>query len=177
MTPYLALFRGINVGGKHRIPMKDLVPVFESLGCQQVQSYIQTGNVLFLAEPDVIASLYENLGEALLRCFGFVPEVLLLDRGAFLQAIAHNPFPTDEGKSLHLFFLKSVPLPDIEGLSRLKIASEAYQIHGQVFYLYAPEGIGRSKLAEKAEKLLGVPATARNWNTVRAIWAKLCVGE
>jgi uncharacterized protein (DUF1697 family) len=72
-----------------------------------------------------------------------------------------------EGKSLHFFFLASTPAkPDLDALAKLKSSSEEFKLGKNVFYLHAPDGIGRSKLAAKVEKALGVPATARNWNTV-----------
>jgi len=85
------------------------------------------------------------------------------------NAAAANPFPsaTNEPKSLHLYFLAETPQnPDVQALNQLKSDNESFKLIGKVFYLHAPDGIGRSKLAARAEKLLGVQATARNWNTV-----------
>ena len=83
-----------------------------------------------------------------------------------------NPFPEGEAASntLHLGFLVGVPpRPDLEGIERLRAASERFQLKGDVFYLHAPDGVGRSKLANGAERLLGVPMTNRNWNTLNKL--------
>jgi len=80
------------------------------------------------------------------------------------------PFSSDEGKLLHFCFLSEMPKePDLESLEALKSESEEFRLINKVFYLYAPDGVGRSKLAAKVEKAMGVPVTARNWNTVRKI--------
>ena len=83
------------------------------------------------------------------------------------SAIENNPFDTADGKALLFFFLISPPKsPDLAGLARLKSETEQFWLHDKVFYLYAPDGIGRSKLAAKADKYINASATARNWNTV-----------
>lgn len=97
---------------------------------------------------------------------------MLLTRAEFEQAMARNPFPEAEAdpQALHLGFLDSQPMnPDLAGLARLQKASERFQLIGRVFYLFAPEGVGRSKLAAGAERLLGVAMTDRNWRSVCAI--------
>jgi uncharacterized protein (DUF1697 family) len=98
--------------------------------------------------------------------------VLLLKVSELEDAIENNPFKTLEGKTLHFFFLESTPVkPDIDGLSNIKTNSEEFNLNKNIFYLYAPDGIGRSKLAAKVEHALGVPVTARNWNTVSKLIA------
>jgi len=90
------------------------------------------------------------------------------------KAMASNPFPAAESepKTLHLYFLASAPQnPDLKMLDSLKKADEQFKLIDNVFYLHTPDGIGRSKLAERAEKALGVAATARNWRTVSKIMA------
>jgi len=100
---------------------------------------------------------------------GFEPHVLLLDSKEFEKAMAGNPFPEAESEpnTLHLGFLVSKPTnPDLKKLESLKADSERFVLKDAVFYLHAPDGIGRSKLAASSEKLLGVPMTDRNWRTV-----------
>ena len=88
------------------------------------------------------------------------------------EAVENNPFKTVDGKALHFFFLESHPkTPDLGGLRALKSNSEEFRLNKKVFYLYTPDGVGRSKLAAKVEKSLGVPVTARNWNTVSKLLA------
>ena len=89
------------------------------------------------------------------------------------NAIRANPYPEAENdpKTLHLYFLASEPQnPDVKTLESLRRDSERYTIKGKIFYLHAPDGIGRSKLAARAEKALGVTATARNWRTANKIF-------
>ena len=98
--------------------------------------------------------------------------LLILDVNELENAIALNPFPeaNAEPNTLHFFFLSSLPAkPDLEALESVKKASEQFRLIDKVFYLYAPEGVGRSKLAMKVEKVLGAAVTARNWRTVSKI--------
>ena len=168
----MALFRGINVGGKNILPMKELVAVLEGLKLGKVQTYIQSGNVIFQVASDSTRELAKNIGAAVFNSHEFTPRVLVLPLQEFRNAIASNPFPEGESdpKSLHLFFLESLPAnPDVKRLEYLKSSSERFRLIGSIFYLHAPEGIGRSRLAANAEKALGVAATARNWRSVGAI--------
>lgn len=172
MNTYVALFRGINVGGKNILPMKALVGTFEGMGLKKVQSYIQSGNVVFQTTKDRPEKLAEDIRAAVGKGHDIVPQVLVLSIQEFRNAIASNPFPAGENepKSLHLFFLKTRPAkPDMERLALLQSAKERFKLVGAVFYLHAPEGIGRSKLAANVEKALGVAVTARNWRSVSAI--------
>ena len=169
METYIALLRGINVGGKHRLPMKDLVRIVEEAGCRDVRTYIQSGNVVFRAGKQDRQTLARQISQKISAIHGSAPKVQL-SGDELREAAAGNPFPTEEGKALHFFFLDApAKAPDVAGLTGLKAASEEFKLHKDIFYLYAPEGIGRSKLAAKAEQCLGVPATARNWNTVRKL--------
>lgn len=179
MKTYIALFRGINVGGNNILPMEELVALLENLGSQSVKTYIQSGNAVFQHKAESASELSERIKAAVKESHGFKPQVLLLKVADMEQAIASNPFPEAESepKTLHLYFLANPPEnPDLKTLDRLKQANERYRLNGKVFYLHAPDGIGRSKLAAQAEKSLGVAATARNWRSVCKIltMAKEC---
>lgn len=170
MSRYIALFRGINVGGNNVLPMGELVTILETIGYEDVHTYIQSGNAVFSSGKKIGAEDATEIGREIYRKMGFAPKVILLSVKQLQNAINANPFPTDDGKALHLFFLESLPeRPDIEKLQSLKAKSEEFALDGKVFYLYAPEGVGRSKLAAAVEKSIGVPLTARNWNTVRKL--------
>ena len=170
MNTYIALFRGINVGGNNILPMKPLAELLEKLGCKDVKTYIQSGNVVFNIDNQSKADLAKRLSDAVLEANGFAPKVLLLTSSEFSTAISNNPFSTEDGKLLHFFFLSETPQsPYIDKLGILKQPSESYELNGDVFYLHALEGVSRSKLFAKIEKCLGVPATARNWNTVNKL--------
>lgn len=172
MPRWIALFRGINVGGNNLLPMKELVRQLEALKLKNVRTYIQSGNVVFDTDEINAKSLAKKIKERLERKHGFGPEVLLLSREELQNAIQANPFPhaVSDLKSLHFFFLeKPAAKTNIQALDLAKTSTESYVLNGSVFFLHAPEGIGRSKLAATAERHLGVAATARNYRTVEKI--------
>ena len=172
MNTYIALFRGINVGGKNILPMKDLVGLLEGIGCTDVRTYIQSGNVVFRNKKKHKMKLAGDISARILEEHGFEAKVLLLEFSDLREAVDNNPFEIKVGKALHFFFLDSqAEKPDLEKLTAIKANTEKYQLIKNVFYLYAPDGIGRSKLAAKVEQCLGVPVTARNWNTVSKLVA------
>jgi len=164
MRTQIALMRGINVGGRNKLTMKSLVSIMESIGCSNVRTYIQSGNVIFDAPKK---NWSKTISQAIEKQIGFAPEVLLLT-AKDLKAIADAvPFPIENPKAVHAFFLTSAPKsPDLARIKQLARPTEQFLLGATVFYLYAPEGIGRSKLAAGVEKALGTPVTARNWNTV-----------
>lgn len=169
MKTYIALFRGINVGGNNSLPMKELVAVLEALGARGVKTYIQSGNAVLDSEEEDPSRLCARISAAIQQRRGFAPQVLLLTREDLARAIKENPFPeaATDHKALHAGFLADTPTaPDLAALEALRSETERFVLRGAVFYLHAPDGVGRSKLAAKAERLLGVPMTSRNWQTV-----------
>ena len=176
LKTYIALFRGINVGGTNVLPMKDLVAQLENLGSQNVKTYIQSGNAVFQNKEEDASLLSNKIRAAIKKSHGFEPQVLLLEPEEIERAIESNPFPEaePEPKTLHIFFLATMPKDlDLGALESIKSDRERFALEDRVFYLHAPEGIGRSKLAANIEKLLGVSATTRNWRTVRKVMAML----
>ncbi len=172
MSKWIALFRGINVGGKNILPMAELRRGLESLKLRNVQSYIQSGNVVFESTSKSSSGLRKKIGDCVEKQHGFRPEILVLGQERLLDAIEANPFPNaiDDPKTLHLFFLaESADQADIQAIESKTIATEQWQLTDHVFYLWAPDGIGRSKLAANAERHLGVATTARNYRTVSKI--------
>ena len=173
MRTWIGLFRGINVGGHNKVPMKDLVTLLVGLGFERARTYIQSGNVVFRGSGTA-AALSEDIGAAVSRRFGFRPFLVLLDAKQLARAVAANPFPAARARpqSLHLWFLERAPgSARLKPLETLRAASEKVALRGKVLYLCAPQGIGRSKLAARAESLLGVAGTARNWRTVTQLLA------
>ena len=169
MNTYIALFRGINVGGKNSLPMNELVAILEDIGAKRARTYIQTGNAVFQSQEADSLQLSKQLTAAIKKRFGFEPHVLILGLDAIDRAIAKNPFPDAEAdpSNLHLGFLASAPKnPDLEKLNNLRTENERFYLTDEVFYLHAPDGVGRSKLAANSERLLGVAMTDRNWRTV-----------
>lgn len=168
MKTWIALFRGINVGGNNILPMKELVAELSKLGFEKVKTYIQSGNVVFQSSEASAEVLADKISKAVEASHGFTPKVLVLSVGELTRAIASNPFPEGESepKTLHLFFLAAAASdPDWDALRQVQTSTERFELVDRVFYLHAPDGIGRSKLAAKVEKCLGVPVTARNWRS------------
>jgi uncharacterized protein (DUF1697 family) len=169
MKTSIALFRGINVGGKNILPMKELKALLENLGLQNARTYIQSGNVVFQSTGKRDSRLADTISAAIKKNRGFEPQVMLLTLEELEKAVKGNPFPEAESepKTLHLNFLTAAPEnPDLKALEKTRKKNERFKLKGNVFYLHAPDGIGRSKLAASVEKLLGVSATGRNWRTV-----------
>jgi uncharacterized protein (DUF1697 family) len=174
MKTRIALFRGINIVGRNALSMTDLKAVLEKRGCTDVHTYIQSGNVIFRSPTSSDARLAEDLTAAISKSHGFEPRVLILSRSELERAADGNPFPKakENPQTLHLFFLAELPKkPDLKALESLKAGREAFALTNRIFYLYTPDGFGRSKLAARAERLLGVEATARNWRTVTTLLA------
>ena len=168
MSAYVALLRGINVGGKNSLPMQALRDVLGSLGCESVKTYIQSGNAVFRAAAASTA-LAADIKAAIDAEFGFAPSVHLLTLDAFESVRAANPFPeaVDEPKSLHIAFLAEAAVDaDLGALQTLRSPNERFVLTSDAFFLHAPDGIGRSKLVAKLDKCLGVATTGRNWRTV-----------
>jgi uncharacterized protein (DUF1697 family) len=165
MNTYVILFRGINVGGNNILPMKDLKLLLEERGFQNVRTYIQSGNVVLNHEE----TPGSGVASAIEAKFSFKPHLLVLEKSDFEASVKNNPYAPTEGKMAHLYFCSKPPEPNFERLISLRAPSEKYELKGNVFYLYAPDGIGRSKLAANVESCMRVPTTARNLNTVNKI--------
>jgi uncharacterized protein (DUF1697 family) len=169
VNTWIALFRGINVGGNKVLPMLAMAGLIGQLGGTGVKTCGQSGNVVFCGGGSNAAALSKRIESAVLKNHGFAPRVVLLTRTDLENAANANPFREAEAepKTLHLAFLAEQPKqPDLAGLDALKGEGEAYVLDGRVFYLHTPGGFGQSRLAERYERLLGASATARNWNTV-----------
>ncbi|MER5733714.1 DUF1697 domain-containing protein [Streptomyces sp. NPDC002138] len=171
---YAALLRGINVGGHKKVPMAELREVLAGLGHTGVRTYLQSGNAVFTtARADAgLEELARELEAAIEGHFGFRVPCLVVD-GAHLRAVAAAcPFPaaTLEGKQLHVTFLSEQPGEErFAALDEDVYLPEEFRLGDRVIYLYAPEGLGRSKLAEALARpavVKGLDVTTRNWNTV-----------
>jgi uncharacterized protein (DUF1697 family) len=167
---HIALLRGINVGGKNNIPMKDLQTTMQRLGCANVQTVIQSGNVVFQLGASAAKTIGRQLSDQISASHGFAPQVTVLTTVQLVAAIEKCPFVCQQGSQLHLFFLDQIAKsPDLAALSKFQAAREEFRLQDSIFYLHAPDGIGRSKLAANLGRCLGVSATARNWNTMLKI--------
>jgi uncharacterized protein (DUF1697 family) len=141
---YIALFRGINVGGSNSLPMKELVAIMEGYGYTGIEAYIQSGNVVFESSRTRLKSFSKSIGESIKTNYGFKPHIMVLTAEELQNAASANPFPEaeNEPKSLHLYFLADTPQnPDIKTLNELKTDNESFRLIGKVFYLHAPDAL------------------------------------
>lgn len=171
MAEFVALFRGINVGGNHQVKMAALKALHEALGLREVVPYIQSGNVVFRSDEDDLAQLKARIEERFGQTFGFHSEVLLRSSAELEKIIENNPFAGQEGKApkwVVVMFLGAAPdAAAQEALLKAHAGPEEIFILGKEAYIYYPNGMGRSKLSGSfIEKKLKTPGTARNWNTV-----------
>ncbi|MCA9149712.1 MAG: DUF1697 domain-containing protein [Planctomycetales bacterium] len=176
MHAWIALLRGINVNGKKIVPMATLRELFDSLGYADVRTYIQSGNVFFRSKSKSKPANDKLITAGLQSTFGFQPRVILLTAQEVQAAIENNPFAAkvQVPKLLHFYFLAATPTsPDLAALHDVATPTEEFQLIERVCYLHTPDGFGKSKLAERMERKLGVPATARNLSTVLKL-AEMC---
>ncbi|ATL31350.1 DUF1697 domain-containing protein [Streptomyces formicae] len=169
---YAALLRGINVGGHKKVPMARLRALLEGLGYDGVRTHLQSGNAVFAADGGNEGTHAAAIEQAIEKEFGFAVDVLVRD-AAYLKAVADAcPFPAAdlEPKQLHVtYFSAPVDAARFAAVDRAAFLPEDFQLGDRVLYLYAPDGLGRSKLGAKLSTPAlnrGMIATSRNWNTV-----------
>jgi uncharacterized protein (DUF1697 family) len=171
LTTFVALLRGINVGGNKTIRMGALKALFEAHGLSPARTLLNSGNVIFASRERDRAKLGESIEETIEAEFGFRPAVVLRSTAELRRIVADNPFPAmakaDPG---HLVAMLLAGKPQKDAAKRIANAysgPEEVRIAGEDAYITYPKGIGRSKLTNALlEKQLGVAGTARNWNTV-----------
>lgn len=175
MTLYIALLRGINVGGK-QMPMAKLRALCESLGFTQARTLLQSGNVVFETTLSDSAEIVTALETGIVRTFGFDSTVILRTFPEWQTVVAgcrFTPEQLQQSSYSAVVFLADHPTAD--GLVALRTAhrgDEIIQQNGRDLYIFYGEGMGRSKLTTNLiEKHLRTRATARNWNTVLKLWA------
>jgi len=174
MPIYIAMLRGINVGGHKIIKMDRLRESFCTLGFEQVQTYIQSGNVVFQARKTSAPTLSKKIEVKILADYGFPVAVVCRSADEMQKAIADNPFMGERGidpLKIHVLFLSDTPassnLRKVEGLAALPD-----RLHGlgKEIYFYLPNGVANSILMKKPlDRLLAVSTTARNWRTVTTL--------
>jgi uncharacterized protein (DUF1697 family) len=166
---YVALLRGINLGGHNRVSMSDLRALFASLGAEDVATHVQSGNVIFKSANGP-GKLTKAIEERIHRDLGLSVTVLLRTRPQLAKVLAGNPFANGgkEPTKLHVTFLAEKPdLARVRELDPGHAEPDEFQVVGQEIYLHCPNGYGRSKLTNAYfEKQLGVAASTRNWKTV-----------
>lgn len=178
MATFVSLFRGINVGGKHKVPMSELKALHEALGFKDVISYIQSGNVVFSSDNDDTSQIAQQIEESFKQKFGFHAKVMVRSLAEFSTIVANNPFqnqPLKEPKWQVILFLATRPESTVQEALRQGYAGpEEFYLNGQELYIYYPESIGHSKLPDSfLAKTLKTVGTARNWNTVLKLYELL----
>ena len=174
MTTYLALLRGVNVGTANRIKMDDLRRLFEQVGCTRVETYIQSGNVLF-ESPDAEADIVRKTEAALLEGANIRTSVVIRSAEELRLAVAQLPFSAEEidvatarnteGESLYVLFAAVPPKTKaLEKVAKPGESQDEYRVVGRETYLLLSQSIRTSKLAVRLQNALS-PVTARNWNT------------
>lgn len=178
-TIHVALFRGINVGGKNMLPMRDLASIFGEAGATNVRTYIQSGNVVFSAQRSALKELADTVSARVEERFGHRPPIVLRTDAEMRAVLADNPFLAEgaDPKALHVAFLDVAPTDArIASLDPDRSPGDAFQVRGREIYLHLPNGAGRSKLTNAYfDSKLRVISTARNWRTVQELVA-LCEG-
>lgn len=166
---YVALLRGINVGGKNKLPMADLRDIFAAAGCGAVKTYIQSGNVVFEAAEDLAERVPALVSEAIRERFGYETAVVMRSGYEMRRVADSNPFDTSgDPRFLLVAFLADAP--GAETVARLdphRSPPDAFEVRGRHVYLHYPNGVARSKLTnEYLASRLGTASTMRNWRTV-----------
>jgi uncharacterized protein (DUF1697 family) len=176
MTVYVALLKGINVGSSHRINMEDLRKMFESLGLSRIETYIQSGNVIFESD-DKEASLRKKIEQGIETAFGFAAVVVLRTADELDGIIQRCPFSQEEisqaeesnseGESLYIALLPEEPKKEsVEKIKALRTAIDDIRFEGREAYILLRHSIRNSKLAVLLQKLEGT-STVRNWKTLQ----------
>ena len=183
MASHVALLRGINVGGRNKVPMADLREVVASLGHTGVTTYIQSGNVLFTAASgSTTGELAGWLESAIADTFGIWSSVVVLSRNDLAKVLGDNPYPDEANpKLVHVVFLNAEPPEDLlariaaaESAAAAKGSRDTVQAAGRALFVHTPDGYGNSDLAQAVFRIISAPAkqkkqdlaaTARNWAT------------
>jgi uncharacterized protein (DUF1697 family) len=166
---YVALLRGINLGGKNKLPMKDLVMMFSAAGCDDVKTYIQSGNVAFKAAPSIAAKVPSAIAAAILSHSGCRVPVVTRSAEEIRDVVRGNPFLTAGRRPdiLHVAFLADKPrAAAVATLDAARSPPDELDVRGREIYLCLPNGVARSKLTNAYfDKALGTTSTMRNWRT------------
>lgn len=167
---FVALLRGINVGGKNKLAMRDLAALCAGLGGRDVRTYIQSGNVVFAAGSRTAAGFAADLQRAIDTGFGLRVPVVVRSRAQLRAVVAGNPHLKNgvDPEHLHVAFLADVPQPKAAAaLDPRRSAGDAFVVAGQEVYLHLPNGVARSKLTNAwFDAQLATTSTIRNWRTV-----------
>jgi uncharacterized protein (DUF1697 family) len=172
-STFVALLRGINVGGKNTLPMKDLIGMFAAAGCKDVRTYLQSGNVIFNATRRVVDRLPDRIAARIEKEFGYRTPVVIRTLEQLAEVATKNPFLAEGAaeNSLHVLFLADAPSPSrIATLDPDRSSPDAFLVRGREVFLHLPNGMARTKLTNAYfDAKLATTSTGRNWRTVTMI--------
>lgn len=170
MPVIISMLRGINLGPNNRIRMEALREVYTAEGMQSVQTFIQSGNVVFKTAARDMGRLSGRLEKAFEARFGFRSATILRTLPELEHVISDNPFAGRDGiepsKLLVVFLRAELAKDSRNAIQGVSCGPEEVHVHEREIFIYFPEGMGRSRLFGSVDRTLGGPATARNWNTV-----------
>lgn len=169
MARRILLLRGVNVGGTGKLPMAEFRQMLTGLGLGNVRTFIQSGNAVFddPGLPDPAGAIALELQTR----FGLSRPLFFYDAQTFDDILAQSPYAAEgaeDGAKVHVYFLAGPATADLAALRALA-TTERFHLTSKALHLHAPDGVGRSVLAERLPRLLRAETTARNWNTVRAL--------
>ena len=174
---HVALLRGVNVGGKNRLAMKDLARLCEGLGCRDVRTYLQSGNVVYRAPLAVAERVHADLRAALVAELGLEVPVITRDARGLRAVVAGSPYIARglDPATVHVMFLADLPeAPLVAALDRERSPGDAFEVADADIHLHLPNGVARTKLTNAwIDARLRTTSTVRNWNTVTALAAML----
>lgn len=169
-SAHVALLRGINVGGKNKLPMAELVPLFTAAGCADVRTYIQSGNVVFTAAPKTAERVPVLIARSIAVRFGLEVPVVLRSAEELHEVATHNPFleAGTDPELLHVAFLADTPQQRrVSALDRGRSPGDAFEVRGREIYLQLANGVSGTKLTNAYfDSTLETTSTLRNWRTV-----------
>ncbi len=172
-TRFVALLRGVNVGGKNKLPMAELAKIFQAAECADVRTFIQSGNVVFSANASRAGKIVEAIETAIEGQFGFRPPIVLRTLDEMNAAITRNPFWTADVDENLLFvsFLRDEPeAARISLLDHERFLPDEFAVVGRELYLKLPTGAGKTKLTNAYfDSRLKTISTSRNWRTVNTL--------
>lgn len=170
MARYVALLRGINVGGKNALSMKELVRWFSDAGCEDVATYIQSGNVVFSADPALARRAPDLIAASIRSNVSLEVPIVIRSHDELADCVAHNPFlkPDVDPKHLHVAFLAHAPKPArVKALDPNRSPGDAFVVRGHDVFLHLPNGVARTKITNAwLDSRLETTSTLRNWRTI-----------
>ena len=170
---YVALLRGINVGGNTMIKMEELRKTFEALGFDNVVSYINSGNLAFDVKKTPESKLVAKIETAIEKNFGKSVSVMVREQNDMERVLGSNPFKGEYAshKEMHVLFMKDEMADDkSEQLKEAALEGERYFIDGREIYCHLPQGVADSLLTKGfLDKKLKISFTGRNWRTVEKL--------